>query len=315
MESRLFVNDLGQYMNKEITGDFLVLQKELREGSRDFFIRMRLGDKSGSIAANIWNNAKAITEKFKEGDVIRVKAVVISYKSQLQLTINKVQPLKEEQYDLVNFIETTKRDVNQLSEKLFTYIDNNRNEYLKTLLKSIFDDREFFSLFARAPAAKTWHHNYAGGLIEHTITVAGICDFISHLYPVNRDLLICGALLHDIGKVYEYSSGLIVDFTAEGRLLGHIPIGDEFVSRKARALNNFPADLLMKLRHLILAHHGEYEKASARLPQTIEAVLLHHADNLDAQVVGVKQLVDRAQKSESEWTEYDRLNNRYYLIR
>ena len=127
MESKLYVNDLGQYLNKEISGDYLVLQKELREGSRDFYIRMRLGDKTGSIAANVWNNAKSIADKFQEGDVIRVKAVVISYKSQLQLTINKLQRLVEDQYDIIDFVETTKRDVNQLSEKLFSYIDNMSN--------------------------------------------------------------------------------------------------------------------------------------------------------------------------------------------
>jgi len=315
MDEKIFISDLHSYLNKEIISNFIVTQKELREGTKDVFVRMKLADKTGSVSANIWNNARQIGQKFNEGDIIKIKGVVISYKSQIQITVNKVRVLSEEEYDLMEYIETTSKDITKLSDKLFEYIENIQDVYLKELLLSIFEDKEFFTLFANSPAAKTWHHNYLGGLLEHTISVTTICDFVSHLYPLNKDLLITGAILHDIGKVYEYHVKPTIDFSVEGRLVGHIPLGDKVVCEKAAQINNFPKELLMKLRHLILAHHGEYEKASARLPQTLEAIVLHYSDNLDAQTVGVQQLIQAVKNPDADWTEYDRLNNRYFYIK
>lgn len=315
MNGKIFVKELKEHLNKEFISNFLVSQKELREGAKDFYIRLKLNDSTGSVPGNVWNNAKVIAEKFKVGDVIQVKGVVISYKAQLQVTVNKISKVPEEEYNLSDYLETTSKDVNKLSEKLFNYVEGIGNSYLKQLLSKIFDDKEFFTKFAQAPAAKTWHHNYIGGLLEHTVAVASICEFSTHLYKVDKDLLITGALLHDVGKVLEYNIKPTIEFTAEGRLVGHIPLGDHIVCEKAAEIDNFPPDLLFKLRHLILSHHGEYEKASARLPQTLEAIVLHHADNFDAQTVGVAQLVESVQNDDAKWTEYDKLNNRYYYIK
>jgi 3'-5' exoribonuclease len=315
MAQKIFIEELKQHLNKEIISEFLVTQKDLREGAKDFYIRLGLADKTGSLPGNVWNNAKVIAEKFKEGDIIQVKGVVISYKSQIQLTVNKVTRLESEECDLTDFMEATDKDINKLSDKLFQYIDGINNNYLKELLLTIFEDKEFYTAFAKAPAAKSWHHNYLGGLLEHTVAVTTICDFMSVQYPVDRDLLITGGILHDIGKVFEYDVKSNIEFSVIGRLVGHIPLADQYVSAKAATINNFPADLLMKIRHLILAHHGEYEKASARLPQTLEAVALHHADNMDAQTVGVLQITQKMQKDGAEWSEFDRLNSRYYYLK
>lgn len=315
MEAKILTSDLGHYLNQEIISEYLVTQKELREGTKDFYLRLRLSDKNGSVMGNVWNNARAVAEKFKEGDVVRIKGMVISYRSQLQITINKIQVLDSEEYDLQDYIETTSKDITKLNDKLFQYIEKVGNKYLNALLRSVFEDKEMLDRFCRAPAAKTWHHNYMGGLLEHTVAVTRICDLLAHYYPVDRELLITGAILHDIGKIIEYNLVSAIDFTPEGRLLGHISLGDEIVCKRAAGINNFPPALLMKLRHLILSHHGEYEKASARLPQTIEAMMLHHADNLDAQVTGVAQLINSPQIQDSEWSEYDKLNNRFYYIK
>ncbi len=309
--SKIFIDDISNYLNKEIITYFLVSQKELREG-KNFYVRLKLSDKKGSISGNIWNNAKQLSEMFKEGDVVKIKGIVINYKGQYQLTINKIRTASDAEYDLSDFVSTTSKDINELSEQLFSFIDNISNKQIKELLLSFFDDKEFFTRFAKAPAAKSWHHNYVGGLIEHTVSVAKICEFSSIMYPVDKDLLIAGAILHDIGKVYEYGTAPVIEFTSPGRLLGHICIGDQMVSEKAKTIDDFSEEILMKLRHLILSHHGEYEKAAARLPQTIEAIVLHFADNLDAQTVGVKQILEASEKSESEWSEYDKLNNRYF---
>jgi 3'-5' exoribonuclease len=315
MDTKLYVSDLANFMNKEIISTFLVGQKELREGTKDYFLRLKLCDKSGSVSANVWNNAKQISDKFKEGDVIMIKGIVISYREQMQVTVNKVRKLNEGEFDLADYIMATDKDVQGLTERLFRYIDGIGNEYLKQLLLNTFEDKEFLTRFCQAPAAKTWHHNYIGGLLEHTLSVTAICDFASLQYNIDRDLLLTGAILHDVGKVQEYDVRLAIDFTPIGRLVGHIPLGDEMVCKQAAQIDAFPANLLMKLRHLILAHHGEYEKASARLPQTIEAVILHHADNMDAQTVGVRQLVQGNVSDDAEWSEFDRLNQRYYYIK
>ncbi|MCK4654330.1 MAG: HD domain-containing protein [Candidatus Cloacimonetes bacterium] len=315
MNKKIFVKDLKDHFNKEIISDFLVTQKDLREGTKDFYLRLKLSDSSGSIPGNVWNNAKMISEKFEEGDVVQVKGVIISYKKQYQITINKLNKVPEEEYNLSDFLETTSKDVNKLSDRFFEYIDNIKDVYMKKLLLNVFEDKEFFTLFAQAPAAKTWHHNYIGGLLEHTISVTSICEFVSHLYSVNKDLLITGAILHDIGKVAEYNVRPTIEFTVEGRLVGHIPLGDKILCENAAEIDNFPKETLMKLRHLILSHHGEYEKASARLPQTLEAIILHHADNLDAQTVGVIQLVKGIKSEDAIWSEFDKLNSRYYYVK
>ncbi|MDD3049924.1 MAG: HD domain-containing protein [Candidatus Cloacimonetes bacterium] len=308
---KIVVKNLGDLLNQEIVSYFLVAQKELREGQKDFYLRMQFNDNTGSVAANIWNNAKSFSEKFEEGDVVKVKAVVISYKGQVQLTVNKLKKAEAEEYDLSDFVMSTQKDTTELSDKLFSLIDGLKNEYLKQLMKIIFENKEFYTKFANCPAAKTWHHNYIGGLLEHTVAVARICEFSAKLYNVDKDLLICGALLHDIGKVQEYNYKTSIEFSNIGRLIGHLSLGDQIVYETAKQINAFPDDLLMKVRHLILAHHGEYEKASVRLPQTLEATLLHHADNLDAQTTGVLQLVE-AVSADAEWSDFDKLNNRYY---
>jgi 3'-5' exoribonuclease len=311
---KIFRQDLGEYLNQEIETCFLVTEKELRESRNGSFLRLRLSDKTGNVLANIWNNAVTIAGKFDSGDIINIKGTVISYKDQLQITVQKVRKVQDWEIELTDYILATSKDINKMTERLFILIDAVQNEYLKQLLLAVFEDKEFLAKFAQAPAAKSWHHNYLGGLLEHTVAVANLCEFSAHYYPVDKDLLISGAILHDVGKVEEYTPAPAINFTDSGRLIGHIIIADQTVTTKAAQINNFPPELLMKLRHMILAHHGEYEKGSARLPQLLEAVILHHCDNLDAQATGVSQVVENSSSTDSSWSEFDRLNNKYYYI-
>lgn len=313
---RILIKDINQYLSQEIISFYLVTEKELRQGAKGSFLRLRVGDKGGSINAYIWDNAEHFANQVNVGDIVKVKGYVKDYKGQTQLTILNIRKsLEEEVTDLSDFIATTPKDPNQLSENLFRYIEGIENEFLKELLKNIFENTEFFTKYAKTPAAKNWHHNYVGGLLEHTVAVAKICEFASHQYPVDRDLLIAGALLHDIGKVEEYEVKATFEFTNIGRLVGHISIGDELIVQKARDINGFPPVLLMKLRHLILSHHGEIEKGAVKLPQTIEAIVLHYADNLDAQTTGVLQFIEAVRDETAEWSEFDRLNERYYFLK
>lgn len=308
---RIEIRELSQFVGKEITGFYLAAEKELREGKAGYYLRIRLQDKSGSLNANVWNNAQKEAENFEEGDVIKIAAMVTNYKGQTQLSISKIRLADKSEYDLEEFLAKSNKDPKVLADEFYGFLDSVQESHLKQLLKSIFEDKEFFTKFSFAPAAKSWHHNYIHGLLEHTVSVARLCDYCSRFYNVNRDLLIAGALLHDSGKVFEYQQVPSIEFTTVGRLVGHLTLADQMVCAKAAQINNFPSELLMLVRHMILAHHGEYEKASVRLPQTIEALVLHLADNLDAQTIGVQQLLEIT-PSDSEWSEFDKLNNRYY---
>ncbi|MDZ4181769.1 MAG: OB-fold nucleic acid binding domain-containing protein [Candidatus Cloacimonadaceae bacterium] len=307
------IQDLQQCVGQEITGFFLVAEKELRDGKNDKFLRLRLQDRGGSIIANVWKDAPKAAEGFSEGDVIKVQATVQSYKGQVQLNVNKIRFADHSEYNLEDFLTRSKIDPDILAERFFAIVDKVENPFLNKLLRSIFEDKDFFARYLMAPAAKSWHHNYIHGLIEHTISVASICDFVSTMYPVNYDLLLSGALLHDVAKVIEYSSKPPIDFTDIGRLIGHLSLSDQLICDHARTILGFPDELLLHLRHLVLSHHGEYEKASVRLPQTLEATVLHLCDNLDAQSVGVTQLIEAAPDNAS-WTEFDKINSRYYKL-
>jgi len=313
MDSQITIKDLGHHVNQQIMGFYLVAEKELREGKQGYYLRLKLQDKTGNIAANLWSNAQKEAENFDEGDVIKLQATVVSYKGQIQLTLQKLRFADHSEYDIEDFLSRSKKDPDFLASEFFRYVDAIDDPYLNKLLHIIMDDKEFFTSFLSAPAAKSWHHNYISGLIDHTVAVARLCDFLALQYPVNYSLLLCGALLHDVGKVYEYRQKPVIDFTDIGRLVGHLTLADQLICQTAAKIDKFPAELLMHLRHLILAHHGEYEKASVRLPQTIEALLLHLADNLDAQTTGVAQLIENIPDGEL-WSEFDRLNNRYYRI-
>ncbi len=308
---KLFIEELKYHEGEEIISYFLCTEKELRDGQSSQFLRLSLADKSGKIVAYVWGNAKTVSQEFAEGDIIKVQGKVHRYKNQLQIKVDKLRLADETEVNLADMLPTTKKDLRLLAEKFFRFVDSIENEYLSKMLQIIFDDKEIFTKFSRCPAAKSWHHNYIGGLLEHTVSVADLCDHASEMYPVDRDLLLTGAMLHDLGKIYEYEQLPKVEFTDIGRLIGHLALGDEIVYKTAAKINNFPDNLLMKLRHLILAHHGLYENASVRLPQTLEAVLLHQCDNLDAQTVGVKQTIE-ASAEDAEWSEFDRLNSRYY---
>ncbi|MDP8232410.1 MAG: HD domain-containing protein [Candidatus Zophobacter franzmannii] len=308
---KLFVEELKYHESEEIISYYLCTEKELRDGQANQFLRVSLADRTGKIVAFVWANAHAVSQEFAEGDIVKVQGKVHRYKNQLQIKVDKIRKAEETEVNLADMLPTTTKDMRFLAEQFFQFVDSVKDEHLAKLLRILYDDKEIFSLFSRCRAAKTWHHNYIGGLLEHTVSVASLCSFAATMYPVDRDLVVTGALLHDLGKIYEYEQLPKVDFTAMGRLIGHLALSDEMVVKTAAKINDFPENLLMKLRHLILSHHGPYENASVRLPQTLEAVVLHMCDNLDAQTIGVKQTVE-ASADDALWSEFDRLNQRYY---
>ncbi len=271
------------------------------------YLSLVLSDKTGTISGKVWDISRDI-QSFNEGDYIKIDANVQTFNNDLQLNIKKIRKAQEGEYDEADYIPTTDKNVNDLYTKLNDYINSIEDQYIKRLLTNIFiENNTIAENFKKHTAAKAMHHNYMGGLIEHTISVTAICDFFaSHYDDVNRDILIASALLHDIGKIKELSDFPNIDYTDDGELLGHIVMGSEFIGTEADKIDGFPHQLRSLIQHNILAHHGEYEYGSPKLPRTIEAFILHCADDTDAKVKMFETAIADS-PSNSVWAGYNRI--------
>jgi 3'-5' exoribonuclease len=275
------------------------------------FLVVTLGDVSGVIDAKVWNNAHALAERFADGDIVHVKGKVEAYNGSLQLIVQTLRRCQEGEYDWAHFIRSTERDSDGLVEEVEHRIAQMNNPYLKQLLRSFFDDPIFAAEFFQAPAAKDMHHAYVGGLSEHVVNVLHIARAVTHIYPqIDADLLTTGIILHDIGKLRELSGGAVVGYTDEGKLIGHVTIGAMMVEEKMNAIPNFPADLRMRVTHMILSHHGVLEYGAPVLPKTLEAVALHYVENMDAQINHCLNLIEATK--DQTWTEFDRRFGRQF---
>jgi 3'-5' exoribonuclease len=298
--------------NEHIIEHYLCRQKQhLKTRSGKTYLSLRLSDKTGQMDAKVWEMNNDI-QNFEEGDMIKIDAQVVNYQNELQLKIIKLRKSNEGEYIPLNYVPCTEKDIDMLYEEVTEFIKSIQHSKLRTLLeRMLINNREQAEAFKIHSAAKQMHHSYMGGLIEHTLNVAQICDFMTGRHKhVNRDLLITSALLHDIGKIYELSPMPMNDYTDDGQMLGHITIGVEMISEEVRNIPGFPHDLASLLKHSILAHHGEYEFGSPKLPATIEAFLLHCADNMDAKVKTFEEILDK-DSTVGPWTGYQKMLNRY----
>ena len=266
-----------------------------------------LQDKTGTLDAKIWDPNNAGIADFDAMDYIEVYGEVTSFNGALQVNVKRVRKCEEGEYDEKEYMPVSKKNLDEMYAELLKIIDSIQNTYLQTLLKKFFvDDQEFAQRFKRASAAKSVHHGFIGGLLEHTLSVTKLCDYYCTAYPVlNRDLLLTAAICHDMGKIKEISAFPINDYTDAGQFLGHIVMGSEMVSEKAREIPGFPPMLEMELKHCILAHHGEYEYGSPKKPALIEAVALNKADDTDAKMETFTEILDATQ--ETGWLGFNRL--------
>lgn len=276
------------------------------------YIGLTLSDKTGEVKARIWDDAEKLGSRFGEGDIVRIKGWAIMYQGALQININHIETHRAGDLNVFDYLPASRIDVDKAFAELISVIDIITNAHLQALLRSVFQDVEIAHLFKVAPAAKNLHHAYVGGLLEHTLQVAKIAHAIAAYYPhVDRNLLLAGALLHDIGKIYELSWRNNFDYTDAGRLIGHITIGLELVSKKIMEQGEFPDDLALVLKHLLLSHHGEYIFASPRRPKTLEALLLNYLDDLDSKMESLRQFINKEKRPETNWTGYNKLFDRY----
>lgn len=278
------------------------------------FISMTCQDSSGSLTAKIWETESGHFEWLKKKNIFYVEASVNEYKGTLELSIESIHPVDESEIDLAKLLPSSPLSEEVLEQSIKELRQTVNDENLGGLLSSILDDPTIGNAFRKAPAAAKIHQAYLRGLLEHSIGVAVNARSISTNYPeVNLDLLLVGALLHDIGKIYEYSYERGFSYTTDGRLLGHIIMGVELISRKIAEIPGFPVDLRTKLLHIITSHHGQYEWQSPRRPKCMEAVIIHHADMLEADLWQFKRA--REEYPEQEWSPYVRSMERYLYLK
>jgi 3'-5' exoribonuclease len=311
VETKPFVKELKE--NESVESSFLVKAKNLgttRSGNP--FLRIRLADRSGETEARIWERALEFNGDFEVNDVVRVRARVERYQSELQLNISDLERIDPKKVNPSLYLPTGPKDPQDLWLELTDLAAQVKNSYLKRLLQSFLTDADFVKKMKQAPAAKIMHHAYLGGLLEHTVSVTRLLGRICEHYPrLDRDLLVTGAILHDIGKLEEFSYQLQLDYTDAGRLLGHVVLGVQLVQEKINKIKGFPSDLSLALQHLIISHHGEYEFGSPKRPKMLEAFALHYADDLDAKMNHVSGLLASEQSSASRWTPYQQVYGRY----
>ncbi len=291
--------------NKRVEGRYLVLRKELRQGGRaGFFLDLTLCDATGRVPAKVWESAAAVAERFQQGDVVEISGVAETYRDELQLRLEEIRPLPPEEADSSDFLPRSEKDLDDLERRLAELVRSVRNPHLRELLLALFRDQEFRGRFLTAPAAKALHHSYIGGLLEHTVEVAELCEKVAELFPeLDRDLLLTGAILHDAGKIEELSWKTAFDYTDPGQLLGHLVLGERRMRQEAEKIEGFPEELKLLLSHMILSHHGVPEYGSPKSPMTAEAIALHHAEDLDAKVNLFLGQIGAAREQGRRWTE------------
>jgi 3'-5' exoribonuclease len=300
--------------DESIDGLYLAKTKRVsltRNG--DPYLSLTLSDRTGDVEARVWDRADALASGFREGDVLDVKGRASSYRGRVQLVLTDLKPVDPGDVDPGVFLEETDKDTGRMLSSLRSLLREIRNPHLKSLTDRFLNDRGFMARFKRAPAAKAFHHAYLGGLLEHTLSVCEMAAVVSGQYPeLDRDLLMAGAFLHDIGKIREFEYRLRIDYSDAGRLLGHLALGTTMLDEKTAGLKDFPKGLELRLKHLILSHHGEYAFGSPKRPKFLEAIVLHLIDDLDAKINGVGRFMERDQQG-GDWTEFNRLFERYFL--
>jgi len=308
-----FISDITNIKDGDQVEDiFLVKVKQqlLRKDGKPYLM-LKVCDRTGTIDGKVWDGVEELTGRFVADDIVMIKGIMSSYRGTKELNIKTIERMADDVVDLSDFVAVSEYDFDSLEKRLYSVITGLKNPFLKKLLTLFYEDKEFMELFKIAPAAKEIHHAYLGGLLEHSLEIVELCrDMKNHYEEIDLDLLTAGALLHDVGKVRELKYRRSLDYTDEGRLIGHIMIGVEMVDEKIRLIGDFPAGLAMLLRHLIVSHQGTNEWGSPKEPQTLEAIILHNLDDLSAKVNVFRKAV-RTDSGEGDFTSFNKPLGRY----
>jgi 3'-5' exoribonuclease len=291
----------------DVIEHFLLIRKcEIKVSRQNkTYVNLELGDSSATMPSNLWENFDRLLPSLKVGEVIFINGVIEDYQGNLQIRIENIRLKKNsERISAQDFLPSSKRNKNEMKSELIARINLISNNYLKELLLNIFDETAL-EKFSQAPAGKSWHHSYLGGLLEHSLEIIKICDLVSTFHSeINKDLLTAGAILHDYGKIVELTYESSFEYSDIGKLLGHISICAIMVNEKISEISGFPEDLKTNLLHLILSHQGKLEQASPVVPKTLEAIVLYHADELSAKANAYKLALKSELKQDSYWTKF-----------
>jgi 3'-5' exoribonuclease len=306
----IYLKDIKQ--GEKISSSFLVAEKNMAFSLKGApYLTVKLKDKTGELDGKVWDNAVEFDQQFKKGDIIAIEGRANTYKNSIQISIISLKKCNWEEVEPADYLPVAKGDVAAMYSELTAHIDLVQSKPLRDLLSAFFKAEKTAELFKRAPAAKGFHHIYLGGLLEHTLSVVRLLIKIAdHYQHLDRDMLIAGGLLHDIGKIYEFSYDQLIEYSDEGRLIGHIVMGVEMIDKEIAAIPDFPTQLALELRHIILSHHGEFEFGSPKRPKTMEALAVHYMDDLDAKLNAFQTFTAEG-SGDSDWTNYNRFFERY----
>ncbi len=307
-----------QYIGSIRAGDpvndiFVLSEKNIaqkKDGSD--YLNVLLSDKTGKIKGVVWDNVDKISAGKNPGDFVHVKGSISEYKGSLQIVIKNMEATSSDLVDFSDFLPSTKQNIDSMFERLVKLSGSIEDKHLKALFDAFWSDSEFVENFKQAPAAKKMHHAYSGGLLEHTLSMALLADKIAgHYSGIDRDLLVTGAILHDIGKIREFVYKFSIDYSDEGRLLSHIVIGVGMLDEKIKKISQFPDTLAVLLRHMIVSHHGTRDFGSPEPPKTIDAVLLNYIDEIDSKISGIREYI-ASDETGGNWTSYHKLLERHF---
>ena len=302
-----FISECSQQENKVVTSSFVVASKQVKaKKNGEPYLALTLADRTGQIEAKMWDNVEEFVDTFEQDDFLKIKGLVNKYKNRFQLTIHKLRRMEEGEIDFTDYLPKTTKDIGELWQTLAEFVATFQNPHLKSLVELFMADPEIAERYRNAPAAKTLHHAYIGGLLDHVVSLFRSCDLVCRNYPqINRDLLLTGAFLHDIGKLQELTYNRAFSYTTRGQLLGHMIIELEMLQAKLAKLPDFPPELKTLIEHMIISHHGQYEFGSPKLPMFPEALMLHYLDDLDSKMEAMRAQFQRESELEGPWTSYN----------
>lgn len=306
---RRFIQEMAEH--ESVDEVFLLADKQLRTNRQGgLYLQIRLIDRTGALVAMLWNANERIANSFEPGDYVRAQGTTQLYNGTMQMIATRIEKAPLDLVDEADFVQVNDEQIQQCATRLATLLRSVRNFHLRNLAEVFLVDDAFMERFTAAPAGIKNHHAYRGGLVEHVVSLMEVVSVIAPLYPhLDPDLLLLGAFLHDSGKIAELTYERDLGYSDEGQLIGHIVMGVEILTQKIRDAEklsgeDFPEELALRLKHMIVSHHGEYEYGSPKVPMTLEAIALHCLDNLDAKLHNFHQLLRESPGSESRWTSY-----------
>ena len=311
---RCWVKDLKP--GTEVDEVYVVRSKDVRQRRGGGpYLALTLGDRTGEVTGLVWENAERLGRICEPGQVLRVHGQVQRYNQRLQVVVRGVEPLAVDEIDPALFVRSSEIDPDILWQRLMALVEEVADPHLKQLLFRVFADPEVAQRLRFAPAARGMHHAFRSGLLEHTVSMATTARTLARHYRLHDDMVVAGALLHDLGKIWELAIDPSIEYTDDGRLLGHLAMEVLYVDRSIAELSSFPPEHRRHLLHILLSHHGEYEFGSPRRPKTPEALLVHMADNLDSKMAGMLEAMGAGGDDEDAWSEFSRILERHIYRR